>query len=175
MCSQSFAHFWSSERPEITNRVDTIMISLGNNPAWTLLDLKSEDSSVTAFTPFFPGALVPSKDFTSAIFFTNLCFIAPHPWQHLCIVSALLPSISLRGAVDCTVAHTAVIQCYCGGHNSVLCDQEPHCPGCRTLWQMIQVRRVIDESRREDLMSRSLLTSHQWVFSPIGLALSTCV
>ncbi len=86
----------------------------------------------------------------SSIFSVNLFFIAPHPWQHLGFVSTLLPSVplrgSLRGVVDCTVAHTAVIQCYWGCYNSVLCDQEPHSPGCCTSWQTTRVRRGTNES-----------------------------
>lgn len=64
----------------------------------------------------------------SSIFSANLFFISPHPWQHLGFVSTFLPSVplrgSLKGVVDCTVPHTAVIQCYWGCYNSVLCDQE---------------------------------------------------
>lgn len=33
-----------------------------------------------------------------------------------------------------------------GGYNSVLCDQEPHSPGCCTSWQTTQVRCSINDS-----------------------------
>lgn len=44
------------------------------------------------------------------------------------------------------MAHTAVIQCYWVCYNSVLCDQEPHRPGCCTSWQTTPVRHGINES-----------------------------
>ncbi len=93
------------------------------------LQLKTTLSAVTSFVSgiqFFQ-CLCPSS-----IFSTYLLFMSPHPWQHLGFVTVLLPSVtlklSLKGVVDCTVAHAAVIQCYWGCYNSVLCDQEPHSP-----------------------------------------------
>lgn len=94
--------------------------------------------------------LVSNSDFAPLLYFsTNLPFMSLHPWQHLDFLSILLPSVtlkwSLKGVVDCTVAHTAVIQCYWGCYNSFLCDQEPHSPGggggggC-TSWQTAQVK-----------------------------------
>lgn len=83
------------------------------------------------------------SDFVPLLYFPiNLFFIPPHPWQHLYFVSIILHSVPLRGVVDCTVAHCAVIQCTWRCYKSVLYDREP----CCTLWQMTKVRLSINKS-----------------------------
>lgn len=113
------------------------------------------------------------NDFVPLLYFsTNPFFIPPHPWQHLYFVSIILHSVPLRGVVDCTVAHSAVIQCYWGCCKSVLCDQEP----CCTLWQMTKVRLSIDESVTatklwwDQLIKPLLLLT----FAGWGLCISLC-
>lgn len=95
---------------------------------------------------------IPSSQWLcpSSIFATNLFFIYPHPWQHVgfCIYP---PSLSTSQRIP-----QRCCWLYCGPHcsnpmllgcyNSVLCDQEPHRPGCCTSWQTTQLRRAINES-----------------------------
>lgn len=129
--------------------------------------------SMSAVISFVSGIPFSQWLCLSSVFSTNLFFIPPHPWHHLDFVSTVLSSVPLRGVVDCTVAHSAVIQCYWGCYNSVLCDQEPHSPGSCTLWQTTEGRlgingsatlRGCDESNFFNLLYYCVFQAGCWVY-----------
>lgn len=86
-----------------------------------------------------------------------------------------LSPVTLRRVVDCAVAHNAVIQCYWGCNNSVLCEQEPQSPDS-TLWKMTKVRFSVNESHRGcDETHFLILTISGWLLRVLPHSTLCCV